>query len=119
MVLKPGEGAFFDNPGAETKLLFVGNVLLGSQSVPLPGGLSIFSSPVPVVLVYSEMTPSGAATFPAGDGDTIYTWNGSAYLANSYFEGWDNPTGTIGVGEAAFLSNAGAAKTWTRTFNVQ
>jgi hypothetical protein len=119
MVLKPGEGAFVDNPGAATKFLFVGEVMLGAQSVPLPAGLSIISSVPPVVLVYGEMTPTGAATFPAGDGDTIYQWTGTTYNANTYFGGWDNATGTVAVGESVFFANAGDAKQWTRTFNVQ
>jgi hypothetical protein len=119
MTLKPGEGAFFDNPGTATKLLFVGEVMLGAQSVDLPAGLSIFSSVVPVVLTYSELTPTGAATFPAGDGDTVYQWTGTTYNSNTYFAGWDNAAATIAVGEGAFFSNAGAEKTWTRTFTVQ
>jgi len=119
MTLKPGEGAFFDNPGAATKLLFVGEVMLGAQSVDLPAGLSIFSSVVPVALKYSELTPTGAATFPVSDGDTVFQWNGTTYDSNTYFGAWDKPDATIGVGEGAFFSNAGAAKTWTRTFNVQ
>jgi len=94
-------------------------VMLGAQSVDLPAGLSIFSSVVPVALKYSELTPTGAATFPVSDGDTVFQWNGTTYDSNTYFGAWDKPDATIGVGEGAFFSNAGAAKTWTRTFNVQ
>jgi hypothetical protein len=119
LVLAPGSGCFVDNPGTATKFLFVGEVMLGAQSVNLPAGLQIISSVPPVVLVASELTPTGAATFPAGDGDTIYQWTGTGYRDNSYFGEWDHPDYTIAVGEAFFYSNSGAAKTWTRTFTVQ
>jgi hypothetical protein len=114
--LAPGSGAFIDSPEATT-LLLVGEVMLGAQSVDLAQGLSLVSSKVPVELTVGDMTPTGPAAFPAADGDVIYQWTGKGYSANTYFAGWDTPTAKIKVGESFFVETT-AAKTWTRTFQV-
>jgi hypothetical protein len=118
--LAPGEGAFILNAGTgDLKLTFVGEVKLGATSTPLPAGLSIISSQVPQALKAGDLTPSGALTFPAADGDTLYKWNGKGFDLNGYFGEWDNANATVAVGESVFFLNSGAAKAWSRTFTVQ
>jgi hypothetical protein len=116
-VLAPGQGAFIDTGATATTLLLVGEVMLGAQSVDIQAGLSLISSKVPVELTVGDMTPTGPAAFPAGDGDVIFQWTGKAYSANTYFGAWDNVAAKIKVGESFFVQTD-TAKTWTRTFNV-
>jgi hypothetical protein len=66
--LVPGEGAFIRNPGtAPFTVTFVGEVMQGSLSNPLPAGFSIKSSQVP-----QSAAVATVLGFPAADGDTIY-----------------------------------------------
>jgi len=119
MTLGPGEGAFILNPGtAALRLTFVGEVKLGAQNVPVAAGLSIISSVVPQDFTAKDLVPNGALTFPVADGDTVYKWNGKSFDLNGYFGEYDAPNQAFKVGESFFFGNAGAAKTWTRTFNV-
>jgi len=119
MSLGPGEGAFILVPGtAALRITFVGEVKLGAQSVPVPAGLSILSSIVPQEFTAKDLVPTGALTFPVADGDTLYKWNGKSFDLNGYFAGFDVDNQAFKVGESFFFGNNGAAKTWTRTFNV-
>jgi len=119
MTLGPGEAAFILNPGtAALRLTFVGEVKLGAQNVPVAAGLSIISSVVPQDFTAKDLVPNGALSFPVGDGDTVYKWNGKSFDLNGYFGEYDAPNQAFKVGESFFFGNAGAAKTWTRTFNV-
>jgi hypothetical protein len=122
MALPPGEGAFILNSSAsDITLTFVGEVETGALSNPIPTGWSIRASQVPQEL---DLTTLG---FPAGDGDSIYFFNGAtqSYLTPAtftVFEGisaWDtDPAPTPKVGEGFFVLK-GVAANWTRTFNVQ
>jgi hypothetical protein len=118
--LPPGEGAFISLP-APTTLTFVGEVPQGTLVNPVPSNFSIRSSIVPQAGALSS-----ALGFPAQNGDTVYQWNRTTQQYNpglSYFvdEGvgvWFPSEPNISVGEGFFVQNTGAARQWTRTFNV-
>src|SRR5258708_425683 len=68
--LSPGEGAIFFNPPSDYKShSFVGEVMQGSLSVPIPSGFSIRSSLVP------RPGSIEALGFPIGDGDVIHLFD--------------------------------------------
>jgi len=119
-VVEPGDGVFVFIPNdapANVTVTFVGEVKTGSLSTPIPAGYSIKSSQVP---------QAGAATgvlgFPAADNDQIFRFNESTQKYETFgfttLLGWDPSDPTIEVGEAFFVNNLGAAKNWTRTFNI-
>jgi hypothetical protein len=121
--LAPGTGFFIDVPSA-TSLTFVGEVLQGSLSNPIPSGLSIKSSQVP------QAGALDALGLLAGDGDTVYYYQGSGYTGYQFFANdttnpaaggvWstpDNAAPQLAVGQAVFYASGGAA-TWKRTFTV-
>jgi hypothetical protein len=118
----PGRGAFVFNPGAAGSapltLTFVGQVMQGNLSNPLPAGFSIVANQVP------QAGKPDAFGLPGVAGDKIFRFNKATglYFIPSTFAGsnpgqWIPPTPSIDVGEAFFLFR-GAAGTWTRTFNV-
>jgi len=112
--LVPGEGAFINMP-SEFTVTFVGEVMQGSLSNPLPANFSIKSSQVP---------QTGALVavlgFPAADGDTVYQFvNASnSYVIHTLDLGeWSGGEPTPAVGESFFVKKI-AAGNWTRTFSV-
>jgi hypothetical protein len=113
----PGEGMFVRVPGAaNVTVTFVGDVMQGTLSNPVPAGFSIRSSQVP-----QEGTAT-ALQFPEADGDTIYQYESTRAVPGYYtslrdFGVWTPPLKTLKVGEAFFVRKA-AAGNWTRTFNV-
>ena len=109
LTLAPGEGAFI-NIAANTTLTFVGEVMQGALTTPIPAGLSIKSSQVPQTNTLENLN------FPAAFGDTVYFYRGGAYQSSVFF-GTFSPPAIPAIGEA-FWVNAGAAATWTRTFTV-
>jgi hypothetical protein len=122
MVLAPGEGVFVSAPSVFTNT-FVGEVVL-SSSVNVPSGFSVISSVIPQSLPISGAPPAGLG-FPVANGDSIFQYNPATggYTANSYVDGaWEGDGGgtapSPGIGEAFFVFNGGAAKSWTRTFTV-
>jgi hypothetical protein len=110
--LAPGEGAFI-NVGAETQVTFVGEVLQGDLTNPIPAGFSLQASQVPQEDTLDNLN------FPAAVGDTVYFWdNGtSQYTSTTYLGVWSPSDPTPKVAEGFFVST-GAAKDWTRTFSV-
>jgi len=112
-LIPPGEGVFVRTPAAAT-VTFVGDVPQGSLSNPIPAGFSIRASQVPQA---GTVTVLG---FPAAEGDSIYQYDetrATKYAISNYeFGAWD-PLPSLKVGEAIFV-RTGAAKNWTRTFNV-
>jgi hypothetical protein len=111
LTLAPGEG-FFISLATDTTLTFVGEVMQGSLTTPVPAGLSIKASQVP------QSTNLAALNFPAGLGDTVFFYRNGTYVSSVYFGFWD-PDLSPAVGEAFWVNNAGAAKSWTRNFTVQ
>ena len=119
LTLAPGEGAFVTNPTATDKTVtFVGDVMIGALSNPVPAGFSMRSSMVP---------QAGGLTsvlgFPATDGTIVYQYNGATqtYSIDAVeFGSWGNSGAngpSLAVGEAVWIS-APAATTWSRTFSV-
>jgi hypothetical protein len=118
ITLSPGEGAFVFLPGTtDTTVTFVGEVMEGSLSNPIPQGLSMKSSMVPQAGALS------ALGYPTQDGDTVYKYDaaGQTYITANYLEligGWDSGAEpTLEVGEAMFVSKSAAAS-WDRDFTV-
>jgi len=108
---------------------FVGEVPQGHlvNAKPAANQLSMLSSIVPQAARLGDEVTAGTLGFPAEDGDTVYTWNGSSFDAYGYVEGlgWLGPdpdvTGPmIGVAKGFFVQSApSAVKTqWTRDFSV-
>lgn len=113
--LMPGEGAFI-NVSTEFDATFVGEVMQGTLTNPLPAGLSIKSSMVPAA---ETLTDIG---FPAEQGDQVFYWRDGAYIPTTY-------VGALGtfqpavdpppqVGEAFFVAKQNAAD-WVRDFTVE
>jgi hypothetical protein len=127
-VVPPGQGAFVFNPDitgtAARTLTFVGEVMQGTLSNPLPVGFSIRANQVP-----QSGNPS---TFglPGVAGDKVYRFNKTTGGYDTYqysgapfnswrFNGQNVSLPSIEVGEAFFFFNSGtAARSWNRTFNV-
>jgi hypothetical protein len=122
--LAPGTGFFIETASATT-VTFVGEVLQGALSNPIPAGLSIKSSQVPQAAALDTLG------LVAGDGDTVFYYKGAAgydsfqFLANDpanpsaggIWTTTDNAAPQLAVGQAVFYSSAGQS-TWNRTFTV-
>jgi hypothetical protein len=117
--LPVGDGFFYDAP-ADTTITFVGEVLQGADSnKSVPAGLSIQGSLVPVA---GTLTDHG---FPAGNGDTVFVWNGASYDSVQYVDlgipgvpaGWQPADITLGVGDAVFVDKAEQGA-WDRNFSI-
>jgi len=117
LTVVPGEGVFVKNPtAAPFTITFVGEVSQGSLSHPIPKGLSIQSSEVPVAGTADTLGLVGKAD------DTIYQYDATSQSYKLYsFDGdlnaWSPALQPIGVGEA-FFYKAAVAGTWSRTFSV-
>jgi len=112
-LVPPGEGVFVRTPAAAT-VTFVGDVPQGALSNPIPAGFSIRASQVP------QAGTVVALQFPAAEGDAIYQYDETRavkYAISQYEFGEWSPVPSLKVGEAIFV-RTGAAKAWTRTFNV-
>jgi len=119
LTLAPGTGFWFYNPPTATDytVTFVGDVMQGSPIIPslsVPVGFSIQGSQVPQL--GKLVTDLG---FPApGDDDEVYQWSGGWAVSTFGFGAWDPSEPSIGVAEGFWYNNKNAAKTWSRTFNV-
>ncbi|MGA4643817.1 hypothetical protein [Limisphaera sp. 4302-co] len=114
--LNPGEGGFVRNNTANAlTITFVGEVLQGSLTNPVPAGFSVRSSMVPQAGTLTQLA------FPAADGDQVFVYRGGSYVGATYDEleqGWLPAEPNLGVGEA-FFSRKSAPATWVRNFTVQ
>jgi len=108
--LDPGTGAFYSS-GAPTTNTFVGEVMQGALSTPVPSGFSIKASQVP------QSAPLATLNFPANFGDAVYFYRGGVYVSSTFLGSW-TPDLSPGVGESFWVSTA-TAGTWTRNFTVQ
>jgi hypothetical protein len=139
-VLAPGSGAFIQIDGATaatpSTITFVGEVADGNTSVTIPSGFSIASSVLPVAAPLGKGAdaepaagqPVTSLRFPGVAGDRVIFWDkaGQTYkTATSFISdavGWigggapaAGPTPAVGE---SFFVQAGAARTWTRTYKV-
>ena len=115
--LKPGEGAFFHNPGPEPlTLVFVGEVLQGKTAHAIPQGFSIRSSLVPLAGPLDTVLD-----FPIENGDTVYRFrcasNPNGYSLHAYEFGQWSSSPYIGIGEAFFVNKVAPA-VWSKSFSV-
>jgi hypothetical protein len=113
--LAPGDGAFIKTPaGSDVTVTFVGEVMQGALSNPIPAGFSIKSSQVP----QSGQLDTDLG-FPAAEGDIIYLFDPAAgtYSIHAYEFGEWSIAPVPAVGEAFFVSKTAAAS-WTRTFDI-
>ena len=113
--LVPGEGAIFFNPTSDYKSVsFVGEVLQGHLSVPVPGGFSIRSSLIP--------QPGNLADdlrFPIANGDVIHLFDREQqkYLLHPFEnDQWTVGPPIIGVGEAFWVAKTDPGN-WIRSVN--
>ena len=118
--LAPGGGIFIRNNGTTAFTnTFVGEVMQGSLSVPLPAGLSIVSSKVPQA---GKLGTDLKLIPPAGT--QVYVFNGSAYDSFLYddIDGWVKsgvPTEpNIAIAQSFWVRNNGPAASWDRVFSV-
>ena len=129
----PGEGVFVRVPSAVT-VTFIGDVSQGTGAnalkTDIKAGLNVLSSQVPQAGAADADLKLPAPT----DGDQLYRYDSAAQTYNvaTYDElstawlvagsnanlGLADPKMKLGVGDAFFYSNVGAAKTWTREFSV-
>jgi hypothetical protein len=122
--LNPGEGFFYNNPGATTNVTLSGEVPQGTGlAVKLPRGYALVGTYTPEALALSA-----ANGFPMTE-DTIYLKFENAY--NQYAVdvivggAWYNyitaePTTVVPeVGQGYFINNPSAATNWVRDFTVQ
>ena len=141
-VVNPGEGFFVYNvTGTAADLTFVGEVMQGSLSNPIPanGKLSMRSSQVPQAAGLGDPAHADSLRFPASGGDTVYVFDvpghaqaysdaytyidtGDPTMPNFWFNASDaNPEGpVIPVAGSFFVikADAVASVNWTRTFSV-
>lgn len=112
VVVAPGGGFFALGPAdTDVKITFVGEVAVG-QDVSIPAGLSVRSSALP------QAGTLEALEYPVGD-ETVYTFGAAGYSSSLALGGaWLEGAPTVGVGDAFFVANDGAAKTWKRTFTI-
>jgi len=108
MSLLPGGGVFYAAGTAFTNT-FVGNVLTGNLTNPIPAGFSIKSSQAPVSDTLENLL------MPANFGDTVYYFRSGAYVSSTFFGSW-SPDLSPAVGESFWIA-AGSAESWTRAFN--
>jgi hypothetical protein len=114
----PGEGVFVFNPGTtDLKVTFVGEVVQGNTTTPIPKGFSIKSSVVP------QAGKPDAFGLPGAPGDSLYKYDTTIknYVSSTFDEfdaKWVPDLPVINVGEAFFYFRAGNATNWTRTFSV-
>src|ERR1051325_5515935 len=114
ITLNPGEGAFV-NIGSPFTLTFVGDVMQGSLTNPIPAGYSIRASQVP----QSGGVSTTLGLTQLGTFDNLLVWTGSGYQIYTVLPGgaWDPSEPQINVGQSFFV-NASAPTSWQRTFSV-
>jgi hypothetical protein len=115
--LGSGEGAIFFNPTNDYKShTFVGEVLEGNLSTPIPAGFSLRSSLVP-----QPGNLSDDLRFPVADGDEIHLFDRDQqkYVIYPFADGkWKGPAPILGAGEAFWVAKKAAAN-WTRSLNLR
>jgi hypothetical protein len=124
--LKPGEGIFYLATGGNVTNTFVGDVIQGSYTNPVPvqGSISfnMLASSIPIG---GPFTNAVAGIVPA-DGDQLFTWDvniqdlGASIATYSIAtHTWDNPTIPVAPGNGFFYLATGPNQVWVRNFTVQ
>jgi hypothetical protein len=132
MTLKPGEGVFYLNAGADKTNTFVGEVIQGSYTNPIPfgtvavvgsGSFNGFGSSIPLG---GSFTNAIVGIVPH-DGDQVYFWDvniqdlsGTIPTYSAFSTSWTPSTTVLNVGSGFFYLGAGANQAqWVRNFTVQ
>jgi hypothetical protein len=114
--LSPGEGAIFFNPTQDYKShSFVGELLQGNLSMPIPPGFSIRSSLVPQRGALAELL------FPISEGDVIHLFDRERqkYVLYPYEQGkWTAGTPIISAGESFWVAKAKPGN-WIRNLVIE
>jgi hypothetical protein len=114
--LIPGEGAIFFNPTSDYKShSFVGQIMQGNHSMPIPSGFSIRSSLVPHPGSLDELK------FPIADGDVIHLFDRDRqqYILHPYEQGkWSDGAPIVSVGESFWVAKT-AAGNWSRNLTIK
>jgi hypothetical protein len=117
-VIDPGNGVFFQNAGANPiTITFVGEVMQGNLSNPLPLGFSIKANQVP------QKVKPDAVGFPGTPNDKIFRYIPATGIYNTFTfsplsQAWNPALPEIEVGEAFYVQRVTSAGTWNRTFSV-
>jgi hypothetical protein len=132
MVLKPGEGVFYLNAGVNRTNTFVGEVIQGSYTNPIPfGAVAVLGSGS--FNAYGSSIPLGGSFTNAivgitpRDGDQVYFWNVGAQDLDPTVPTYSGPSATwtpsttvLNPGAGFFYLGAGPNQTeWVRNFTVQ
>lgn len=120
----PGKGIFYQNVGAPFTNTFVGEVMQGSLTVPLPFLYNSVASKVPQAGYAADLGLIGAGA------DVIYLWNGN-FNVGSFRDDlggtWSDAAGFVvdpvkgpflNVAQSIFYNNVSGAATWVRNFTV-
>jgi hypothetical protein len=112
--LQPGSGFFIKTKNAAT-ITLVGNVLTGTNNLPVTAGISVYAPTVPVA-----GTLDTTNQFPIANNNVVQVWNGTGYTPYAYSSssGWSPSDPQLTVGQAVFI-NVKKATTWTEVLNVQ
>jgi len=118
--VNPGMGAFIFNAGSEFTVTLVGEVMTGTQTIPLVAGWQLVSPVVPQDLNLADPVTSNYT--PSSTGDSVFTFDATQQIYRQYdydadFQEWTPPTVPITVGQGMFILRTQAGS-WTRTFNV-
>jgi len=123
--LGPGEGCFIsvDPNFAPTGFTatFVGEVSASKTiSMPLAGGFSIVSSPVPQSGLNIDGAPPAGLGFPTANGDMVFRFTGLSFNSYDYEDGaWtDDNDPQPNIGESFFIYTGAGHTAWTRNFSV-
>jgi hypothetical protein len=110
--LVPGDGAIVFNPTSDYRPLnFVGEVIHGNLTIPVPAGFSVRSSLIPQGGSLDDLE------FPIADGDVIHLFDRDQqkYVVYPFDNGkWKSGTPVVSIGESFWVAKT-SAKNWTRT----
>jgi hypothetical protein len=114
--LAPGEGAIFFNPTPDHRpLVFVGEVMQGNLSMPIPSGFSMRSS----IVAQGGLLDTDLG-FPITDGDVIHLFDREKkkYVLHPFEHGkWTSDAPRIEIGESFWVAKK-APGNWTRQFDL-
>jgi len=130
--LNPGEGFFYLNAGVNRTNTFVGEVIQGSYTNPVPfgtkvllggGNFNAFGSSIPLG---GSFTNAIVGITPR-DSDQVYFWDPNTQdfgptvpTYSAFSSSWTPSTTTLNVGNGFFYLGAGADQvSWVRNFTVQ
>ena len=115
--LAPGEGAIFFNPTEDYKsVTFVGEVVQGNLSMPIPAGFSVRSSLVP-----QPGNLLDDLKFPLANGDVIHLFDRERqkYVLHPFEnDKWPDGPPVVSVGESFWVAKTQPGN-WTRYFAVE